>query len=110
MNLSITDNPNASKDNKRLLAIFYDTADGKTKSVKFGMYNSAGTYLDTGDDNKKKNYIARHSKLNENWTNIMSAGGLSRWILWEYTDINNIKKLLNKKFNINHININITKY
>jgi hypothetical protein len=107
--LNIINNPNASKDKKRLLAEFI-LNDGKRKKIKFGMWKSAGTYLDIKDEKKRKAYIARHSKMNEDWNNIISAGALSRWVLWEFKNIDDIKRFLKDKFNIKKININITKY
>lgn len=107
--LNIINNPNADSDKKRLLAVF-DLDNGKTKKIKFGMFKSAGTFYDTSDKAKKAAYIARHSKLNEDWNNIITAGALSRWVLWEFKSINDIKRLLKDKFNIKKINIDITKY
>jgi hypothetical protein len=107
--LTIIDNPNASKDKKRLLATF-ELNDGKTKKIKFGFWKSGGTFYDINDNKKRLAYIARHSKMNEDWNNIVSAGALSRWVLWEFNNISDIKKFLKNKFNINKIEINITKY
>lgn len=47
-------------------------------------------------DKMKKAYIARHSKMGENWNNINTAGFWSRWLLWNKPTIqasyNDIKK------------------
>jgi len=53
--------------------------DGKEKVVRFG----AAGYTDytlSHDEVKKQAYLARHK--NEDWSNPMTAGALSRWILW----------------------------
>jgi hypothetical protein len=53
--------------------------DGEEKIVRFG----AAGYTDytlSHDDSKKALYLARHA--HENWNNPMTAGALSRWILW----------------------------
>lgn len=50
--------------------------------------------------NKMKNaYIARHSKMNENWgkSGINTAGFYSRWLLWEEPTIELAYKKLKKK-------------
>jgi len=58
----------STRAGKRFMATF---ANGKV--VHFG---SAGgrTYIDHGDEAKRRAYIARHSKNNENWTNPYTAG------------------------------------
>lgn len=108
MNLKIFDNVNASKDNKRLIAVF-ELDNGKTKTVKFGMHGSAGTFYDTGNKVKQAAYIARH-KVRENFNDIMTAGALSRWVLWEDTNLSKIKTLLKTKFKLNKVDINFKKY
>lgn len=108
MNIKISDNPNASKDNKRLIAVF-ELDNTKQKTVKFGMHGSAGTFYDLGDKVKKAAYIARH-KVRENFNDIMTAGALSRWVLWEDTSLSKIKTLLKTKFKLNKVEINFKKY
>lgn len=69
----------SSKPEKKLMAIF-TLENGKKKTVHFG---SAGMsdYTKHKDDERKKRYLNRHRK-NENWNAPMTAGALSRWILW----------------------------
>lgn len=107
--LTIIDNKNASKDKKRLLAIF-KYKDNKIKNIKFGLYKSKGTYYDGATQEKKKAYISRHKKLNENWNKIDTPGALSKWILWDKQDIKDIEKFIKNKFNITNVNFNFTKY
>jgi hypothetical protein len=78
----------SDKPNKRYTAVFYDK-EKKVKTTHFGLgimtddrikkYGS--TYIDHKNDTLKDNYIARHS-VNENFEDFMSAGSLSRYILW----------------------------
>ena len=67
-------------------------------SKKYRAIFDNGTHTDFGakgytdytinkDDAKKKAYIARH-KVNENWNDPYKAGTLSRYILWNYTSLN----------------------
>ncbi len=49
------------------------------KTISFGSKNST-TYLSGASDQTRDAYIARH-KVNEDF-NKVSAGALSRWILW----------------------------
>ena len=69
----------STKEGKKLMAIF-KLENGKKKTTHFG---SAGQsdYTIHKDDERKKRYLARHRK-NENWSAPMTAGALSRWILW----------------------------
>ena len=59
---------------KKYRAIFDD------KHVDFGA-SGYDDYILSGNDVKKKAYIARH-RVNENWNDPYSAGTLSRYILW----------------------------
>lgn len=70
----------SSNEKKKYTAVFYDKERRKIKSVSFG---SAGMndYTLTNDNEAKTRYIARHS-ANENFNDYMTAGSLSRWLLW----------------------------
>jgi len=106
--LVIKDNPNAMKDKKRLVAYFI-MKNGKTKTKKFGMYKSAGTYADGAKDEKRNQYIARHQKR-ENWNDLFSAGSLSKNILWEFRSNNDIEKFYNREFGIKNVKIQFKRY
>ena len=84
----------SDRDGKKMKAVFYDD-NKKVKTTHFGL-DTGSTYIDHKDEDKKKAYIARHSKNNENWNDYQSAGSLSRYILWNKTSlkdsINDYKK------------------
>ena len=105
--LIIKNNPNGKKDSKRLIALFTFDND-KKKTVKFGSYNSI-TYYDTGDLKLKKAYIARHSKLNENFKDITTRGALAYHVLWSVKSNNDIETRLKKLFKIPIVKVGITK-
>lgn len=106
--LNIVDNKNGSKDKKRLVAVF-KFEDGKKKNIKFGSFNSI-TFFDIGDEQRKENYIKRHKALGtENWNNILSAGALSKLVLWQFENAQSIEKYINRKFKIPKVSINISK-
>ena len=71
--------PSTQKTTK-LMAIFYDDNGKKIKTTHFG---SAGMsdYTIHKDKERKERYLDRHRKR-ENWNAPMTAGALSRWILW----------------------------
>ena len=48
---------------------------------------------------KKDSYLARH-RVNEDWNDVMSAGALSRWILWNKTTIEASVKDFKNRFNL----------
>lgn len=85
--------------NKKLDAIFtYD--DGKTKTIPFGAANFSD-YTIHHDKNCRTRYITRHSK-HEEFNDPMTAGSLSRWILWGdsinlETNIRSFKQKFNLK-------------
>ena len=74
----------SDRKGKKLVAIFSDG-----KKVHFGG-EGCGDYIvysaksRTLGDAKRRAYIARHSKSpGEDWSDIRSAGALSRYVLWE---------------------------
>tara|TARA_S200002703_G_C3724958_1_gene222730 strand:+ start:274 stop:573 length:300 start_codon:yes stop_codon:yes gene_type:complete len=72
----------STKSGKKLMAVF-QLDNGRTKTTHFG---SAGMddYTLTKDKEQKARYISRHRR-NENWNSPMTAGALSRYILWNKT-------------------------
>jgi len=89
----------STKPEKKLMAIFYKHVGGpKIKTVHFG---SAGMddFTRTRDEAQKKRYLDRHRK-NENWNDYMSAGALSRWILWNKPTRAEAIKSYKKRFNL----------
>ena len=102
--LSISDNDGL----KRLKAV-YKFKDGRTKTVNFGMKGSKGTFADGSSEEKKQAYIARHKKLNEDWSDIFSAGFMSRWVLWSEKSNEKIKKVLQDKTGIKQISVNFNR-
>jgi len=70
----------STQKTKKLMAIFYDDNDKKIKTTHFG---SAGMsdFTIHKDKQRKERYLDRHRKR-ENWNDPMTAGALSRWILW----------------------------
>lgn len=84
----------SDKRGKRFVALFED-GDYTYFGLEGGM-----TYIDHGDKEMRKNYIARH-EVNEDWADPKKAGSLSRFILWgASTDINkNIRSYI-RRFNL----------
>jgi hypothetical protein len=92
----VTMAPSNRKGKKYEIVFMRDS--GRTLTIHFGSKNSK-TYLDHGDKDKRRAYIARHEK-NENWDEI-NAGSLSRFLLWgKSTDLETNLKEYFKRFNI----------
>lgn len=73
---------NSKRNDKRFQAVFYDKDGKKIKTTQFGLKNpKIGTFIDHKNKKLKENYLKRHQPR-ENWNDFMSAGSLSRYILW----------------------------
>lgn len=81
--------------NKKWTAIFYDHNRLKEKTINFGD-SRYEDYTQHKDEFRKGRYLNRHR--NEDWNNPKTAGSLSRWILWEYKDIDKAVDEFRKKF------------
>ena len=86
----------STRKNKKYEIVFMKE-NGRPLTIHFGSKNSK-TYLDHADKNKRLAYIARHEK-NEDWQSV-NAGSLSRYILWEGTDLETNFKAYFKRFGI----------
>jgi len=88
----------SDKEGKKLQAKF-TLKNGRTRTTHFG---AAGMddYTKTRDKDRKQLYLKRHRR-NENWNNPLSAGALSRWVLWNKetrgASINDYKRRFNLK-------------
>jgi hypothetical protein len=114
--IKIADNTQNTKNGKRAMVIF-SGKDLPDKTIYFGMAGSKGTFYDIGNTDfgkqKRAAYIARHSKMGEDWTKsgMLTPGFWSRWALWPDTHtkrgiIDKLKSLTG----INKITMNIKKY
>ena len=87
----------STKPEKKLMAVF--TLDnGRTKTTYFGQ-SGADDYTKTKDKAQRSRYLARHRR-NENWNAPMTAGALSRWILWSETSRSLALSKYKKRFNL----------
>ena len=72
--------------------------DTNRKKVNFGARGSS-TFLDHKDEKKRLAYVARH-RVNENFNDPLSAGSLSRYILWNKTTLSASISDFKKRFNL----------
>jgi len=89
----------STNPNKKLMAIFLNKITNKEKVVHFG----AAGYSDFTihkDPKRKERYLARHKK-NEDWNNFLTAGSLSKNILWNKTSLKASITDYKKRFHLN---------
>ena len=87
----------SSNPDKKYMAIFTYN-DNKTKTTHFGS-STMSDYTIHKDKGRKLRYIKRHKKR-ENWNDPVSAGALSRWILWNKPSLRESIKDYKNKFNL----------
>ena len=96
MATSVTIKPSTKKEKKYMATFMY--SDGKTKLIHFGAKGYPDFTL-TGDEAKKKLYLARHVKR-ENWEKFDTAGSLARYILWNKKTLEESIKDYKKRFSL----------
>ena len=69
----------STNSKKKYMAVFYEKGK-KKKTTHFGCAGMSD-YTKHKDKERKHRYMNRH-KARENWQDPMSAGSLSRYILW----------------------------
>ena len=86
----------SDKPLKKFYALFPDG-----KKVYFGA-SGYSDYTKHKDDDRKDRYIARHSKMGEDWnkSGIETAGFLSRWFLWNKKTLRESARDIEKRFNV----------
>lgn len=72
--------------------------DNKTATIHFGA-RGYSDYTMHADPTRKKRYIARH-QAREDWTNPLTAGFWSRWLLWNLPTIQQSINDINHRFGI----------
>ncbi len=89
---------------KKMMAIFYEQGkDGKLKKKKTTHFGASGydDYTKTKNKEQRARYIKRHTNKRENHSNYMSAGSLSRHILWgNSTSIQSNISAFKSRFNL----------
>ena len=88
----------STNSEKKKMAIFYDKNNNKMKTTHFGAAGMSD-YTKHKDPERKQRYLNRHKK-NENWEDFMSAGSLSRYILWGEPTLSASIKKYKERFNL----------
>lgn len=88
----------SKKKTKKYDAHFYDELNEKIKIVSFGA-TGYSDFTKHKDEERKERYIIRHRK-NEAWSDPLTAGALSRWILWNKPTLKGSIADFKKRFKI----------
>ena len=88
----------SDREDKKYKIVFYDKDRKKLKTTHFGS-SGMSDYTKHKDDERKDLYLARH-RANEDWNNPITAGALSRWILWSKPTISASFNDYLKRFNL----------
>lgn len=92
-----------TKSNRKDKRFTITTPDNK--KIHFGS-KTGSTYIDHRNAIKRRNYILRHSRLNEDWNDLYSAGNYAFRLLWGmYDNLNDNIKDMEKKFKIKIVNL-----
>lgn len=84
--------------NKKYMAVFYDDSGKKKKTTHFGAAGMSD-FTKHKDISRKELYLKRHKK-NEKWNDYMTAGSLSRWVLWNKPTLKDSIKDYKLKFKL----------
>ena len=87
-----------STDPKKKLMAVFSLDNGRTKTTHFGAAGMSD-FPTHKDEERKKRYLARHRRR-ENWNAPMTAGALSRWILWDKPTRRASIQAYKKRFNL----------
>ena len=94
--IRIEESPNKEK---KMVAYFFDKEGKKVKTTHFGA-RGMSDYTQHKDPERMKRYLARHSKMGEDWKDPTTAGALSRWILWGKPSLRESFNDYKKRFNL----------
>lgn len=87
-----------ARDGIHKYTAYFRLSDKKEKLVKFGAVGYSD-FTQHKDPERMQRYLDRH-RANENWNDPLSAGALSRWILWSSTSIIGGIRNYRKHFNM----------
>jgi hypothetical protein len=87
----------STRKGKKMMARF-EISKNKFKTVHFGA-SGYSDYTKHKDKDRRERYIARHRKR-ENWNDPLTAGTLSRYVLWSEPTLKGGIKRYRDKFNL----------
>jgi len=95
----------SDKPEKKYYVQFENPDSGRLKKIYFGAAGYPDFILSGGDEERKKRYLKRHSRMGENYNNPYSGAGFwAKWILWNKPSVQSSINDTKKRFNIKIIN------
>ena len=87
--------------NKKHRMLFYVDKGGRIIKVKHTDFGDSrySDFTIHKDENRKDRYLTRHMK-NEDWSKFLTAGSLSRWVLWNKPDLKDSLEDYADRFNL----------
>jgi len=91
----------ATSKGKKYKMVFYKKDKSGFKRIKTTSFGQSGAsdFTINKDEERKQLYLDRHRKR-ENWDDYMSAGSLSRFLLWNKPTLQASLKDYRKRFNL----------
>jgi len=91
----------ATSKGKKYKMVFYRKDKSVFKRIKTTQFGQAGAsdFTINKDEERKQLYLNRHRKR-ENWDDYMSAGSLSRYLLWNKPTLQASLKDYRNRFNL----------
>jgi len=96
-NLKLVSIHHSTAKGKKYMATVKDNK-GKEHTIQFGA-KGYQDFTQTNDDAKKRLYLSRHKKR-EDWTDPLTAGFWSRWVLWNLPTLKDSIEDVRKRFNL----------
>jgi len=87
-----------ARDNIHKFKAIVELNDGKTRIVRFGAAGMSD-FTKHKDEARKQRYLDRH-QAREDWTDPLTAGFWSRWLLWNKPTISESLKDLRARFDL----------
>jgi hypothetical protein len=88
----------ATDSTHKWVGVFTDETTKDERRIPFGA-KGMSDYTLNKNPLRRQSYLSRH-RSREDWTNPMTAGALSRWILWESTSIQEAVRKFRRRFSL----------
>lgn len=87
----------SNKPEKKYMAVF--DRDGREKTIHFGAAGMSD-FTKHKDPERKQRYLKRHKGMGEDWEDPVTAGALSKWVLWNKPTLKESIESYKKHFNL----------
>jgi hypothetical protein len=88
----------ATDSTHKWVGVFTNETTKDERRIPFGA-KGMSDYTLNKNPLRRQSYLSRH-RSREDWTNPMTAGALSRWILWESTSLQEAVRKFKRRFSL----------